>query len=150
MPTIRSVDVVHAAQSDSGHIGALPGATVNRLSAFLQAHTRNERYELASATAVKATPLIAKDDRRVLMLGTLAGHPIMPLPTFLKDVRKRELSYVLVSDRCGPHSSTGPDGCGRAARWAVVHGTDLTQDGRRALVRSSSTTQEPPVPQKDR
>jgi 4-amino-4-deoxy-L-arabinose transferase-like glycosyltransferase len=128
VPTIRSVGVVHAAQSDSGHIGALPQPAVDRLSAFLQANTQGQRYELASATAVKATPLIAHDGRRVLMLGTLAGHPITPLATFLEDVRHREVSYVLIAGRCGPQSSTGPAGCGRAARWAVVHGTNLAKE----------------------
>jgi hypothetical protein len=127
-PTIRSVDVVRSAQSDSGHIGALPQRTVDRLSAFLQHRTRHQRYELATATAVKATPLIAKDARRVLMLGTLAGHPITPMATFLKDVRNREVSYVLVAGRCGPRSSKGRDGCGPAARWAVVHGTNRTAE----------------------
>jgi hypothetical protein len=61
------------------------------------------------------------------MLGTLAGHPITPLRTFLKDVRNDEVSYVLIAGRCGPHNATGPGGCGIAARWARVHGRNLTR-----------------------
>jgi 4-amino-4-deoxy-L-arabinose transferase-like glycosyltransferase len=121
-PAVHALKVVRRAESDSGHIGALPAATVDRLSAFLQRHTRGERYEVATAAAVKATPLIARDDRPVLMLGTLAGHPLTPLGRFLADVRHHEVSYVLIAGRCGPHSSLGPGGCGRAARWAKVHG----------------------------
>jgi 4-amino-4-deoxy-L-arabinose transferase-like glycosyltransferase len=127
VPTLHSLAVVRHADSDSGHLGVLPPPTLDRLSAFLQAHTRGQRYELASATATRATPLIAKDGRRVLLLGTLAGHPITPLRTFLKDVRNGEVSYVLIAGRCGPHNATGPDGCGVAARWARVHGRNLTR-----------------------
>jgi 4-amino-4-deoxy-L-arabinose transferase-like glycosyltransferase len=126
VPTIHSLAVVRNADSDSGHLGVLPPSTLDRLSTFLQDHTRGERYELASATATRATPLIAQDGRRVLMLGTLAGHPITPLRTFLKDVRNREVSYVLVAGLCGPHNADGPNGCGPAARWARVHGRNLT------------------------
>jgi len=82
---------------------------------------------LASATAVKAAPLVARDGRRVLMLGTLAGHPIVPLQKFLADVRKREVSYVLLAGLCGPRTAHGPQGCGSAARWAKVHGTNLAR-----------------------
>jgi 4-amino-4-deoxy-L-arabinose transferase-like glycosyltransferase len=125
VPTIHSVAVVRHADSDSGHLGVLAPRTLDRASAFLEAHTRGKRYELASATATRATPLSAKDGRRVLMLGTLAGHPITPLKTFLKDVRRHEVSYVLVAGFCGPHNATGPHGCGIAARWARVHGRSL-------------------------
>jgi 4-amino-4-deoxy-L-arabinose transferase-like glycosyltransferase len=125
-PAAQALDVVHDADSDSGHIGTLPAPALQRLSAFLQAHTAGERYEVASATAVKATPLIAADGRRVLMLGTLAGHPITPLKRFLADVRNHEVSYVLIAGQCGPRSSRGPRGCGPAARWAVVHGRNVS------------------------
>jgi 4-amino-4-deoxy-L-arabinose transferase-like glycosyltransferase len=126
VPASHALAVVHDASSDSGHIGALPASTVDRLSAFLQRHTKGERYEVASAAAVKATPLIAKDGRPVLMLGTLAGHPLTPLKRFLSDVRHHEVRYVLLAGRCGPHSSLGPGGCGRAARWAKVHGRSVS------------------------
>jgi hypothetical protein len=127
VPTVHSLSVVRRADSDSGHLGVLPPQTLDRLSAFLQRRTQGQRYELASATATRATPLIADDGRRVLMLGTLAGHPITPLRTFVKDVRNGEVSYVLIAGRCGPHNANGPDGCGAAARWARVHGRNLTQ-----------------------
>jgi 4-amino-4-deoxy-L-arabinose transferase-like glycosyltransferase len=125
VPTIHSVAVVRHADSDSGHLGVLPPPTLDRLSAFLQRHTQGQRYELASATATRATPLIAADGRRVLLLGTLAGHPITPLRTFIKDVRNREVSYVLIAGLCARHNAEGPHGCGPAARWAKVHGRSL-------------------------
>jgi hypothetical protein len=127
VPAARALDVVHDAASDSGHLGTLPAATVSRLSAFLARHTQGQRYELASATATKATPLIALDGRRVLVLGTLAGHPIVPLRRFLADVRHHQVSYVLMAGRCGPHTALGPRGCGPAARWARVHGRDVSR-----------------------
>ena len=126
VPAVHSLAVVRHADSDSGHLGVLPPQTLDRLSAFLQRHTRGQRYELASATATRATPLIAKDGRRVLMLGTLAGHPITPLRTFIKDVRNGEVSYVLIAGLCARHNAGGPHGCGPAARWAKVHGRNLT------------------------
>jgi hypothetical protein len=125
-PAANALQVVHDARSDSGHIGTLPASTVDRLSAFLQRRTRHQRYEVASATAVKAAPLIAHDGRAVLMLGTLAGHPLTPLKRFLADVRRHEVSYVLIAGPCGPQSSLGRGGCGRAARWATVHGRNVS------------------------
>jgi 4-amino-4-deoxy-L-arabinose transferase-like glycosyltransferase len=126
VPTAHAVDVVDRASSDSGHIGAMAPADLQELSAFLQAHTAHQRYEVASATSVKATSLIARDARPVLMLATLAGHPLTPLRRFLRDVLERKVSYVLVAGRCGPHSAVDPRGCGLDARWAVVHGRHVS------------------------
>jgi 4-amino-4-deoxy-L-arabinose transferase-like glycosyltransferase len=127
VPTAHALDVVHRPASDSGGIGALPAPAVSRLSAFLARRTKGRRYELASATAAKAAPLIAHDGRPVLLLGTLAGHPIVPLRRFLADVRNHEVSYVLMAGRCGPRSALGPGGCGLAARWARVHGRSVSR-----------------------
>ncbi len=126
LPTAQAIHVVRTADSDSGHIGALRPGQAARMASFLDAHTAGDRYELASATAVKAVPIVERDARPVLMLGTLAGQPIVPLRRFLRDVSDGDVHYVLASERCGPRSAHEPGGCGSAARWARVHGVDVS------------------------
>jgi hypothetical protein len=60
------------------------------------------------------------------MLATLAGHQVTSLRRFLAAVRRHQVSYVLLAGRCGPRSALGPGGCGLAARWARVHGRDVS------------------------
>ena len=110
---MQAVRVVRLDASDSGHLGSLTPVEAASLSSFLARHHRT-RYELASATAAKAAPLIERDDRPILMLGTQLGHPLTSLKTLRKDVRNDEVRYVLVAGACGPH--TWRNGCGRAAR----------------------------------
>jgi 4-amino-4-deoxy-L-arabinose transferase-like glycosyltransferase len=124
-PGVQAVRVVRSDASDSGHLGALTPAEARSLSRFLAGQPRT-RYELASATAAKAAPLIALDDRPVLMLGTQLGHELTSLRTLRKDVRDDEVRYVLSAGPCGPH--TWREGCGRAARWAAVHGEDVSRE----------------------
>jgi 4-amino-4-deoxy-L-arabinose transferase-like glycosyltransferase len=125
-PTVQAVRVVQRDASDSGHLGALTPQQAGDLSAFLAPRTRHTRYELASATAAKAAPLIEDDARPVLMLQTMVGQELTSLKRFRKDVARGEVRYVLMGGRCGPHSALRPGGCGRAARWAKVHGRDVS------------------------
>jgi hypothetical protein len=123
-PAVQAVRVVRHEASDSGHLGALTAAQARSLSAYLAGRHRT-RYEVASSTAAKAAPLIERDDRPVLMLGTQLGHELTGLRTLRKDVRRDEVRFVLTAGRCGPH--TWREGCGRAARWATRHGTDVSR-----------------------
>ena len=125
-PAVQAVRVVQKDASDSGHLGSLTSNQTLGLSTFLARHAHT-RYELASATAAKAAPLIERDARPVLMLGTQLGHELTSLRTFKKDVRNDEVRYVLLSGRCGPRTALTSTGCGRAARWAEVHGTDVSK-----------------------
>ena len=107
-PAVQAVRVVQKDASDSGHLGSLTSDQTLGLSTFLARHDHT-RYELASATAAKAAPLIERDARPVLMLGTQLGHELTSLRTFRKDVRNDEVRYVLLSGRCGPRDRAHPD-----------------------------------------
>ncbi|HWK25890.1 MAG TPA: glycosyltransferase family 39 protein [Solirubrobacter sp.] len=127
IPAVRAVQVTADAQSDSGHLGALTPTEAADLSAYLRPRTQHTRYELASATAAKATPLIERDARPVLMLAAQAGRPITSLTRFKRDVATGRVRYVLIAGPCTPHRATRPGGCGLDARWAVVHGRDVSR-----------------------
>ena len=51
----------------------MPAHETSLLSAYLRRHWPHTYYEFASATAVKAAPLIVRDGRPVLMLDTRSG-----------------------------------------------------------------------------
>jgi hypothetical protein len=78
IPAQQSVAIASTAASDSGHIGAMPAGEDTRLSRFLRRHDHGARYEVASATAVKAAQLIARDGRPVLLLDALAASRSCP------------------------------------------------------------------------
>ena len=126
IPARESLALVRSGSSDSGHIGTLPAQQVARLSHYLAPRTRGARFELAASTAVKATALIVRDGRPVLMLDTLAGQPLTTLRQFRTAIRHGRVRYLLTSS-CGPRSARRAGGCGLVNRWAQVHGTDATR-----------------------
>jgi hypothetical protein len=145
IPAQQSLAVVRAGASDSGHIGAMPAAEVATLSRYLLAHDRGARYEVASATAVKAAALIARDGQPVLVLDALAHQPILSAARLRSAVRHGEARYLLMTSGCGAGR------CGPAVAWAVSHGRDVTRQaglpGRGLLYALRST---PPAPHPNR
>ena len=121
IPLQQSVAVARSAASDSGHIGEMPAAEVARLSDYLRSHDHGARYEVASATAVKAAPLIARDGRPLLLLDALARQPVVPLDRMLAEVRDGNVRYLLMTAGCRAGR------CGRAVAWAQRNGADVTR-----------------------
>jgi 4-amino-4-deoxy-L-arabinose transferase-like glycosyltransferase len=121
IPLQQSVAVARTAASDSGHIGEMPAAEVARLSDYLRSHDHGARYEVASATAVKAAPLIARDGRPLLLLDALARQPVVPLDRMLAEVRDGNLRYLLMTAGCRAGR------CGQAVAWAQRNGADVTR-----------------------
>ena len=107
VPTASAVTVARAHRSDAGLVVQLPGLAA--LSAFLKAHQGHTRYEVASTSVFKATPLIVRDGRPVLML-TADQRPLLTPAQLERLVRGGELRYLLIGGGSSP-----------AVRWARAH-----------------------------
>jgi 4-amino-4-deoxy-L-arabinose transferase-like glycosyltransferase len=137
-PARASLAVVHAGASDSGHLGAMPARETALLSRYLRRHSAHTPDEVASATAIKAAPLIVRDGRPVLMLAAQSGQPVTSLHRLKVALHHHRVRYLLTAP-CRASSAARPRGCGRVNRWAQVHGRDVTRraglQGRGVLFR---------------
>ena len=121
VPAAQSLAILHSGASDSEPYGAMAPREVAALSRFLLAHDRGARYEVASATAVKVTALVAHDGRPVLILEAQAGRPIVSRARLVSAVRHGHVRYLLMRSRCANR-------CGPAVNWALRHGHDVTRE----------------------
>ena len=115
-----SVAAVAAHAQDSGTPGALPGARLARLRAYLLAHQRGARYELASLATSPAAALIARDGRPVLIL-TALGRPVVGVPDLARLVATGQVRTALLSHGCRTAA------CAHDARWVRAHGVDVSR-----------------------
>jgi 4-amino-4-deoxy-L-arabinose transferase-like glycosyltransferase len=118
VPLASSVSVAREHRSNAGLALASPGA----LSTFLVSHQGGARYEVASATVFRASPLILRDARPVLMLTSYRGRPLLGAAALARLVRAGEVRYVLM----GPGDCTR-SGCAPVVRWAHAHARDISR-----------------------
>jgi 4-amino-4-deoxy-L-arabinose transferase-like glycosyltransferase len=114
---------VHAATThveDSGRVGALPSARVDRLSAYLRAHQGSARYELASLATSPAAPIIVRDARPVLVL-TADNRSVVSADELAGLVAAGQVRTALVGSGC----TTA--GCTSLERWIRAHGVDVSR-----------------------
>jgi 4-amino-4-deoxy-L-arabinose transferase-like glycosyltransferase len=95
------------------------------LSDFLIAHQGRARYEVASPNVVRAAPLIIRDARRVLMLTSLYGRPLIGAARLRQLVAGGQVRYALLG-----RASCSSRGCAPAIRWALAHSRDVSAAAR--------------------
>jgi hypothetical protein len=88
------------------------------MSRFLISHQGNARYEVASASVFRSSPLIVRDGRPILMLTSYGGRPLLSAARLAQLVKAGEVRYVLLgkSDCCAP-----------VLRWAHAHAHHISQ-----------------------
>ena len=130
-PAAQSLALAGSATSDGGTLGALPTATVARLSRYLERHQGSARYEFAVGEAHLAGPLIAADARPVMVLAGTPYHQLIGPQGLAAAVRAGTVRYVLLSTstRRGPvrpslHAHTARS---RMAAWVRAHGVDVSR-----------------------
>jgi hypothetical protein len=104
----------------------MPAAVLDPLSAYLRAHQGTARYEVASASILKAASLIVRDARPVLTLAGVGGRPLLTPGQLARQARTGQVRYALIGHvKCTP-AGVGP-GCAPVVRWVRSHGTDVSR-----------------------
>jgi hypothetical protein len=102
-----SVSVAREHRSNAGLALDVPPA----LSTFLASHQGAARYEVASSTVFRASPLIVRDARPVLMLTSYHGRPLLSAAALAGLVSAGEVRYILLGRgdcAAARRSSAGP------------------------------------------
>jgi 4-amino-4-deoxy-L-arabinose transferase-like glycosyltransferase len=121
VPASGAVTVARQHRSDAGLPLHTDPARLAALSRFLIAHQGNARYEVASPTVVRATPLIIRDARPVLMLTSIYGRPLLDAAHLKSLVASGQVRYALLG-----RASCTATGCPSAVRWARTHARDVS------------------------
>jgi 4-amino-4-deoxy-L-arabinose transferase-like glycosyltransferase len=119
VPTAGAVSVARQHASNAGLPLHTPHLTA--LSRFLTANQGAARYEVASPNVVRASPLIIRDARPVLMLTSLYGRPLLGAAQLQRLVATGQVRYALLS-----HASCTKRSCADAIRWALHHSRDVS------------------------
>ncbi|MDX6541516.1 MAG: hypothetical protein QOI71_3126 [Gaiellales bacterium] len=114
VPLASSVSVARAHRSDAGLALTQPLA----LSTFLISHQGHARYEVASASVFRSSPLIVRDGRPILMLTSYSGRPLLSAARLAQLVRAGDVRYVLLGKG---------DCCAPVLRWAHAHARKISQ-----------------------
>jgi 4-amino-4-deoxy-L-arabinose transferase-like glycosyltransferase len=117
VPLASSVTVARQHRSNAGLAVAAPTA----LSAFLTTHQGSARYEVASATVFRSSPLIVRDGRPILMLTSYQGQPLLSPAQLAQLVRTGQVRYALLGGGCTKAA------CAPVIRWARSHARDISQ-----------------------
>jgi 4-amino-4-deoxy-L-arabinose transferase-like glycosyltransferase len=112
--------------TDAGYVGALPTEELQLLSAYLRAHQRSARYEVAAESSTQIGALIVKDVRPVVILTTYGARVFTTVPELERLIARREVKYAFLNSNCGHQSAALNPACSAPAQWVRAHGTDVS------------------------
>jgi 4-amino-4-deoxy-L-arabinose transferase-like glycosyltransferase len=130
--------------------GASGNGEVDRLVGFLQAQRRGERFLLATATAMQASPIIIQTGEAVMAIGGWGGSdPILTVDQFTRLVVEGQVRYVLL-----PELDGGPWRGGRLTgsrnaeliRWVREHGKPVDPALWRSAAAPADGREDPAAP----
>jgi 4-amino-4-deoxy-L-arabinose transferase-like glycosyltransferase len=127
-PASVAVGLVRHHESDAGRVGAMRPGQAEALSAYLRAHRRGARYELAVGGATQAAALIVRDGQPVLVLTSFDARPLVPVARLAALVAGGSVRYALLGGGCGPRTARRQASCSSAAFWIRAHGRDVSRE----------------------
>jgi hypothetical protein len=118
--------LVRAGAGDSAAAGKMPASKLDALSAFLRAHQRSARYEVAGASILKSASLIIRDARPVLTLTGPGGRQLVTRRQLVRRARAGQVRYALIGSVKCTRKGKGA-GCARVVRWIRANATDVSK-----------------------
>jgi hypothetical protein len=128
VPAASALTVVRTHISDAGLAQPLPSAQVRALSGFLVSRQGRARYEVATSTVYRASQLVVRDGRPVLVLTSVRGRPLMTPSRLAHAVATGQVRYVLLGRGTCTRGSARP--CAPVLRWARTHARDVSRAAR--------------------
>jgi 4-amino-4-deoxy-L-arabinose transferase-like glycosyltransferase len=124
-PTASALTVVRSHISDAGLAHPLPAGQVNALSRFLAPRQGGARYEVASSTVYRASQLVVRDGRPVLVLTSVASLPLLTPGQLAHEVASGQVRYAVLGRGICPPRAVRP--CAPVLRWARAHARDISR-----------------------
>jgi hypothetical protein len=127
IPLRASIQALKSRLSDAGQVGALHPGVVEPLSAYLRAHQRGARYEVAADSATKIASLIVRDARPVLVLTTYQAQTLTDALELKRLAGRGEVRYAFLDGGCGRHTPRTSADCSPPAQWVRAHAIDVSR-----------------------
>jgi 4-amino-4-deoxy-L-arabinose transferase-like glycosyltransferase len=124
VPLASALRVVHSHVSDAGLAHPLPAGEVTALSHFLLPRQGRGRYEVASSTVFRASQLVVRDGRPVLVLTSVDGRQLVTPRELAHLVVAGDVRYVLGRGTCA-RQAVRP--CAPVLDWLRVHARDISR-----------------------
>jgi 4-amino-4-deoxy-L-arabinose transferase-like glycosyltransferase len=113
--------------SDAGYVGALPGEEQRLVSAYLRAHMKGARYEVAAESATGIGSLIVKDALPIVVLTSYGSRVFTTVPQLERLIAGGQVRYAFLNSNCGRRDSAANAACSAPAKWVRAHGTDVSR-----------------------
>jgi 4-amino-4-deoxy-L-arabinose transferase-like glycosyltransferase len=129
LPLRADVSAIENDVSDAGYVGALPREQLEDVSAYVRAHRRGVRYELAAESATEVGALIVADREPIVILTTYDARVLTSVPQLRRLIADGEVRYAFLNTFCGAGATyySNNAACSAPVRWIRAHGTDVSR-----------------------
>jgi 4-amino-4-deoxy-L-arabinose transferase-like glycosyltransferase len=126
IPLSADVTAIENGVTDAGYVGALPSEEQRLVSAYLRAHQRGARYEVAAESATQIGSLIVQDARPVLILTTYSARVFTTVAELQRLIAEGHVRYAFLNTFCSRRGASLNPACSAPVVWVRAHGTDVS------------------------
>jgi len=127
IPVSADITAIDTHVTDAGYVGALPSEEQRLVSAYLRAHQRGARYEVAAESATGVGSLVVQDARPIVVLTSYNARVFTSVAKLRHLIARGDVRYAFLNTSCGRRGAAVNPACAAPARWVRAYGTDLSR-----------------------